>query len=196
MVHGTETTAERSCPRCGRPVERGPRAKWCSESCRVMSWQRRRQVATSGAGVVRIPADAAESTGTRNLRVVLPWWERSRGAERRAAQRYRCSWCRWQAPTWAPSTRPSASCAGVAAARWSGNSMKTNELPALSAVPGERWRRCTGRGAVRRWSRTRPGTRRITRWITRWRIHEIDGGAVLCLKGGPSRGATRGRDCC
>ena len=26
-------------PRCGRPIQRGPRAKWCSDDCRVRAWQ-------------------------------------------------------------------------------------------------------------------------------------------------------------
>lgn len=32
-------TQERTCPRCGRPIERGPKAKWCSDDCRVRAWQ-------------------------------------------------------------------------------------------------------------------------------------------------------------
>jgi hypothetical protein len=35
----------RGCPRCGRPVERGLRARWCSETCRVLDAQRRRWTA-------------------------------------------------------------------------------------------------------------------------------------------------------
>ncbi len=29
----------RACPRCGRSVERGPKARWCSDDCRVRAWQ-------------------------------------------------------------------------------------------------------------------------------------------------------------
>lgn len=35
------------CPRCGRPVERGPRARFCSETCRVRLWQERRLAASA-----------------------------------------------------------------------------------------------------------------------------------------------------
>lgn len=43
MTNEPATNRMRLYPRCGRPLERGPRAKWCSESCRVRMRQERRQ---------------------------------------------------------------------------------------------------------------------------------------------------------
>ncbi len=68
----------RVCPRCGKPVRRGPRAKWCSESCRVAAWWERRcagQVTpgrTDRAAGIQISSPAAESPGVPVLRVIPP----------------------------------------------------------------------------------------------------------------------------
>ena len=78
------TSGACACPRCGQPVRRGPRAKWCSETCRVRTWQERRQAYSGGSGRGEIVPPSAESTGTsestgtRNVRVVPPVWERPR----------------------------------------------------------------------------------------------------------------------
>ncbi len=78
------TDGARVCPRCGEPVRRGPRARWCSESCRVLAWRegRARDVApgrVSSSGGIEIPSCPAESNGARNLRVVPPTWEQVPG---------------------------------------------------------------------------------------------------------------------
>ncbi len=72
-------TAAKDCPRCGRPIRRGPKARWCSESCRVMAWQKRRQRPDNRSEGTRTPLRPAESTGTRNLRGLLTLWERALG---------------------------------------------------------------------------------------------------------------------
>ena len=65
------SVSTRTCPRCGRPVERGPRAKWCSETCRVLDAQRRRWTAgehcdtSRPAGSPRLPV----------LRVEIESWQ-------------------------------------------------------------------------------------------------------------------------
>ncbi len=70
MANERATNGRPLCPRCGEPVRRGPRAKWCSETCRVRMWQERRQARQGGPERGRAPARSAESTVTRNLRVV------------------------------------------------------------------------------------------------------------------------------
>ncbi len=61
----------RTCPRCGRSVERGPRAKWCSETCRVLDAQRRRW---TGGGSQILPRPAA-SPRVPILRVEIESWQ-------------------------------------------------------------------------------------------------------------------------
>ena len=75
----------RVCPRCGEPiVGRSSRARWCSESCRVLAWRERhtRDVApgrVSSPGGIQIPTRPEESNGTRNLRAATPTREQIRG---------------------------------------------------------------------------------------------------------------------
>ncbi len=61
----------RPCPRCGRSVERGPRAKWCSETCRVLDAQRRRWTA-GGSEISPPPVKAPEAPV---LRVQIESWQ-------------------------------------------------------------------------------------------------------------------------
>ena len=61
----------RTCPRCGRSVERGPRAKWCSETCRVLDAQRRRWT----AGGSEVPLRPAASPRVPVLRVEIESWQ-------------------------------------------------------------------------------------------------------------------------
>jgi len=64
--------AERRCPRCGGVIRRGPRARWCSETCRVAAWHERRvRAGLSGPGA------PVESRGIPVLRVLLAPWERA-----------------------------------------------------------------------------------------------------------------------
>jgi endogenous inhibitor of DNA gyrase (YacG/DUF329 family) len=56
---GAASTPARTCPRCGRPVERGPRARWCSNSCKARFYLERRLAASSR----RLPADGEETRG-------------------------------------------------------------------------------------------------------------------------------------
>jgi hypothetical protein len=68
------SVSTRSCPRC-RPVERGLRAKWCSETCRVLDAQRRRW--TEG-GSETLPRSAA-SPRLPVLRVQIESWHEALG---------------------------------------------------------------------------------------------------------------------
>ncbi len=61
----------RACPRCGRSVKRGPRAKWCSETCRVLDAQRRRWTAGGSA----MPSRPATSSRVPGLRVEIESWQ-------------------------------------------------------------------------------------------------------------------------
>jgi endogenous inhibitor of DNA gyrase (YacG/DUF329 family) len=61
----------RACPRCGQSVERGPRAKWCSETCRVLDAQRRRWTAGGSA----VPSRPATSPRVPILRVEIESWQ-------------------------------------------------------------------------------------------------------------------------
>jgi endogenous inhibitor of DNA gyrase (YacG/DUF329 family) len=56
MMH---MTTEHSCPRCGRPVARGPRARWCSNSCKARFYLERRLAASSR----HLPAEGEEPRG-------------------------------------------------------------------------------------------------------------------------------------
>ena len=58
------SSSERTCPRCGRPVQRGPRAKWCSDNCRIRVWQEEKD-ATLGPVNIAPPA------------VILGWGNRA-----------------------------------------------------------------------------------------------------------------------
>jgi len=60
----------RPCPRCGRSVERGPRAKWCSETCRVLDAQRRRWTAGEHSDTSR----PSGSSRVPVLRVQIEFW--------------------------------------------------------------------------------------------------------------------------
>ena len=75
LAHGASDRAEletvRVCPRCGKPVERGPRAKWCSETCRVLDAQRRRWT----AGGSETPPRPAASSRVPVLRVQIESWQ-------------------------------------------------------------------------------------------------------------------------
>jgi endogenous inhibitor of DNA gyrase (YacG/DUF329 family) len=62
---------ERLCPRCGRPIQKGPRAKWCSETCRVLDAQRRRWTAGGYLNTSRSP----ESPRPPVLRVEIESWQ-------------------------------------------------------------------------------------------------------------------------
>jgi endogenous inhibitor of DNA gyrase (YacG/DUF329 family) len=66
----TAVTVERLCPRCGRPILRAPRAKWCSETCRVLDAQRRRWT----AGGSEMPSQSAASPRVPVLRVQIESW--------------------------------------------------------------------------------------------------------------------------
>lgn len=41
------TESDRRCPRCGRPVDRGPKARWCSSSCKARFYLERRLATVS-----------------------------------------------------------------------------------------------------------------------------------------------------
>ena len=71
----TPDVSARSCPRCGRPVERGPRARWCSDSCKVLAWQERRGKSSGRTGGSSSTTPAAELQDNRKLTVLLPLWE-------------------------------------------------------------------------------------------------------------------------
>ena len=63
-------TVERTCPRCGRLIQKGPRAKWCSETCRVLDAQRRRWTAGGSSDTSR----PAGSSTVPVLRVQIESW--------------------------------------------------------------------------------------------------------------------------
>jgi endogenous inhibitor of DNA gyrase (YacG/DUF329 family) len=65
------SVSTRSCPRCGRLIQKGPRAKWCSETCRVLDAQRRRWTARGG----EIPPRPAASSRVPVLRVEIEFWQ-------------------------------------------------------------------------------------------------------------------------
>ncbi len=60
-----------SCPRCGRAILRAPKAKWCSETCRVLDAQRRRWTAGEYLNTSRSP----ESPRPPVLRVEIESWQ-------------------------------------------------------------------------------------------------------------------------
>jgi endogenous inhibitor of DNA gyrase (YacG/DUF329 family) len=68
-------TVERTCPHCGRLIRKGPRAKWCSETCRVLDAQRRRWT----AGGNQIPPRPAASPRVPVLRVQIESWREALG---------------------------------------------------------------------------------------------------------------------
>ncbi len=55
VPNGTVTCGARVCPYCGGPVERGPKARWCSESCRVLMWRVRRRARDVARKAVQVP---------------------------------------------------------------------------------------------------------------------------------------------
>jgi hypothetical protein len=59
---------ERNCPRCGRPVERGPSARWCSASCKSRFYLERRLAAVSENLRDVVPEEVGPQEGMSDYR--------------------------------------------------------------------------------------------------------------------------------
>ena len=70
-------SSERTCPRCGRPVQRRRQAKWCSDTCKVRAYEKRRTERANNPGGSQDPTPPVEPKETVTVTGSRGMWERS-----------------------------------------------------------------------------------------------------------------------